>query len=79
MATETCFEYQATVDEDQGRWLVLDETEGEYFDWNFMCLGCVRAWRKEGLEREGGSDKALMVQMDKDYPLGQGGDVEVRI
>ena len=69
VASETCFECQTTVEEDQGRWLILDEAESEGFDWKFMCVQCVRAWRKRGLEREGVSDEAVMVQLDKEYPL----------
>ena len=69
MAIETCFECQDAVKEDQGRWLILNEAKSEGFDWKFMCLGCVRAWRKRGLERAGVSDEAVMVQLDKEYPL----------
>ena len=69
VASETCFECQTTVEEDQGRWLILDGAENEGFDWKFMCVQCVRAWRKRGLEREGVSDEAVMLQLDKEYPL----------
>ena len=69
MAIETCFECQTTVVEGQGRWLIRDEVESEGFDWKFMCILCVRAWRKRGLEREGVSDEAVMLQLDKEYPL----------
>ena len=69
MAIETSFECQGAVEEDQGRWLILDEADGEGFDWKFMCILCVRAWRKRGLEREGVSDEAVMLQLDKEYPL----------
>ena len=69
MAIETCFECQTTVEEDQGRWLIRDEVESEGFDCKFMCILCVRAWRKRGLEREGVSDEAVMLQLDKEYPL----------
>ena len=69
MAIETCFECQNAVEEAQGRWLILDETKSEGFDWKFMCVQCVRAWRKRGLEQEGISDEAVMVQLDKEYPL----------
>ena len=57
--------------------LMLDEVKGDGFDWRFMCHGCVRAWRKRGLERVGVSDEAEMVQLDKEYPLGHGGDAEM--
>ena len=69
MAIETSFECQGAVEEDQGRWLILDEADGEGFDWKFMCILCVRAWRKRGLEREGVSDEAVMAQLDKEYPI----------
>ena len=69
MAIETCFECQDAVEEDKGRWLILDEADSGGFDWKFMCIRCVRAWRKRGLEREGVSDEAVMVQLDKEYPL----------
>ena len=69
MAIETCFECQDAVEEDQGRWLILDEAESEGFGWKFMCIQCVRAWRKRGLERQGVSDEAVMLQLDKEYPL----------
>ena len=75
MAIETCFECQDAVEEDQGRWLILDEAEDDGFDWKFMCLGCVRAWRKRGLEGEGLSDEAVAVRLNKEYPLVHGGDV----
>ena len=29
MASETCFECQGAVEEDQGRWLILDGAEDE--------------------------------------------------
>ena len=69
MAIETCFECQGALEEDQGRWLILNEADGEGFDWKFMCIQCVRAWRKRGLEREGLSVEAVTVQLDKEYPL----------
>ena len=69
MAIETCFECQDAVEEHQGRWLILEEAECESFHWKFMCIRCVRAWRKRGLEREGVSDEAVMLQLDKEYPL----------
>ena len=69
MAIETCFECQDAVEEDQGRWLILDEAKSEGFDWKFMCMRCVRAWRKRRLERQGVSDEAVMLQLDKEYPL----------
>ena len=47
----------------------IREVESEGFDWKFMCILCVRAWRKRGLEREGVSDEAVMLQLDKEYPL----------
>ena len=69
MAVETCFECQGAVEEDQGRWLILDEADSGGFDWKFMCIWCVRLWRKRGLEREGVTDEAVMPQLDKEYPL----------
>ena len=69
MAIETCFECQDAVEEDQGRWLILDEAKSEGFDWKFMCMRCVRAWRKRGLEQQEVSDEAVMMQLDKEYPL----------
>ena len=69
MAIESCFDCHVAVEEDRGRWLILDEAESEGFDWKFMCIQCVRAWRKRGLKREGLSDEAVTVQLDKEYPL----------
>ena len=62
---EVSFECQDAVEEDQGRWLILDEAKSEGFDWKFMCMRCLRAWRKRGLERQGVSDEAVMMQLDK--------------
>ena len=69
MAIESCFECQGAVKENQGRWLILDEADSEGFDWKFMCIWCLRAWRKRGLKREGVSDEAVMLQLDEEYPL----------
>ena len=69
MTTETCKECDATVEEDSGRWLILDQNEECGFDWMFLCIQCVRDWRQRGLEREGHSSKEIAVQLDGEYPI----------
>ena len=64
-----CKECAATVQEDKGRWLILDQNEGSGFDWMFLCIQCVRDWRQRGLEREGLSDNEIAVQLDGEYPI----------
>ena len=71
MTTETCRECAAIVDETTGRWLILDQSK-EGFEWMFLCIECVRDWRKRGLEREGLTDQEVLLQLDKEYPVGKG-------
>ena len=66
-----CKECAATVEEDRGRWLILDQNEDSGFDWMFLCIQCVRDWRQRGLEREGHSSKEIAVQLDREYPIGK--------
>lgn len=68
MLTEKCQECEATVEEDSGRWLILNENKKEGFEWMFLCIRCVRDWRKRGLEREGLSYEEVVLQLDKEYP-----------
>ena len=72
MTTETCRECAAIVKEDTGRWLILDQSKKEGFEWMFLCIQCVRDWRKRGLEREGLTDQEVLLQLDKEYPVGKG-------
>ena len=37
----------------------------------FLCIECVRDWRKRGLEREGLTDQEVLLQLDKEYPVGK--------
>ena len=67
--TEKCTECQGIKLENDGRWLILDDSKDEGFDWVFLCIQCVRDWRRRGLEREGLSCKDVQVQLDKEYPL----------
>ena len=69
--TETCKECAVIVDEDTGRWLILDQSKEEGFEWMFLCIECVRDWRKRGLEREGLTDQEVLLQLDKEYPVGK--------
>ena len=69
--TETCKECAATVEEDSGRWLILDQSKDDGFDWMFLCIQCVRDWRQRGLEREELSSKEVVVQLDREYPITQ--------
>ena len=69
MTTETCKECDATLEEDSGRWLILDQSKDDGFDWMFLCIQCVRDWRQRGLEREGLSDYEIEVQLGEEYPI----------
>jgi hypothetical protein len=51
-----------------GRWVILGGKE-DGFDWIFMCIHCVRDWRKRGLEREGHSVQSVIEILDKEYAL----------
>ena len=66
---KVCQECGAIVEEDTGRWLILDQSKKEGFEWMFLCIGCVRDWRKRGLEREGLTDQEVLLQVDKEYPI----------
>ena len=41
----------------------------EGFDWIFLCLHCIRDWRKRGLESQGHSAEAIKDILDKEYPI----------
>ena len=69
MSTETCRECAARVAEDNGKWLILHQLEGEGFEWMFLCIQCVRDWRERGLKREGLSAKDVLLRLDKEYPI----------
>ena len=71
MNTETCKECANAVEEDSGRWLILDQSKKDGFDWIFLCIQCVHDWRKHGLEREGLARKEVDLQLNKEYPLGK--------
>ena len=71
MNTETCKECANAVEEDSGRWLILDQSKKDGFDWIFVCIQCVRDWRKRGLEREGLARKEVDLQLNKEYPPGK--------
>ena len=68
MTAETCKECDATVEENSGRWLILDQSKDDGFGWMFLCIQCVRDWRQRGLERERLSDNEIAVQLDGEYP-----------
>ncbi len=68
MTTETCRECATTVEEDSGRWLLLDQSKEEGFEWMFLCIQCVRDWRLRGLEREGLTQEEVLLQLNKEYP-----------
>ena len=63
-----CHECRLKAGEKAGRWIILGEKEGG-FEWIFLCIQCVRDWRKRGLEREGYSPKIVTALLDKEYPL----------
>ena len=69
MTTEQCRECAAIVDEDTGRWLILDRLKEKGFEWMFLCIECVRDWRRRGLEREGLSEQEVLQQLDEEYPI----------
>ena len=66
-----CKECAAIMEKDTGRWLVLDQSREEGFEWMFLCIECVRGWRKIGLERERLSDQETLLQVHKEYPVGE--------
>lgn len=63
-----CHECQTNVAEKLGRWVILSN-KAVGFDWIFMCIHCVRGWRKRGLEREGYSVQRIIENLDEEYPL----------
>ena len=63
-----CHDCQTNVEEAKGRWVILG-VEEDGFEWIFMCIQCVRDWRKRGLEREGYSIRNVKETLDKEYPL----------
>ena len=63
-----CHDCQTSTEETVGRWVILGGKEGG-FDWIFMCIHCVRDWRKRGLEREGHSVQSVIEILDKEYAL----------
>ena len=63
-----CHECQTGAAETAGRWIILGEKQNG-FEWAFMCIHCVRDWRKRGLDREGHSDTRTTAILDKEYPL----------
>ena len=63
-----CHDCQKSTEETVGRWVILGGKEGG-FDWIFMCIHCVRDWRKRGLEREGHSVQSVIEILDKEYAL----------
>ena len=63
-----CHDCQVGTQENAGRWVILGEKE-DGFDWIFMCIQCVRDWRKRGLERDGHSAQSAIEILDKEYPL----------
>jgi len=69
MTTEQCRECAAIVDEDTGRWLILDQLKEKGFEWMFLCIECLRHWRRRGLEREGLSEQEVLQQLDEEYPI----------
>ena len=69
MANETCLECRDTACEDRSRWLILDETGCAEFNWKFMCIQCVTAWRKRGLERQEMSAEEVPVKLNKKISL----------
>ena len=68
MRIEKCQECEIMTEENNGRWLIL-ATKRKGFDWIFLCIQCVRAWRKRGLKYEDMSDAKIEVQLNKEYPL----------
>ena len=64
-----CFECDAEVDEENGRWLLLNQSISGNFTRRFLCIQCVRDWRRRCLEREGLSTQRVMFQLDIEFPL----------
>jgi hypothetical protein len=64
----TCRECETNAAESAGRWVIFNEKDNG-FDWIFMCIQCVRDWRRRGLEREGNSSGTIQESLDREYPL----------
>ena len=65
-----CRECEARVDEIAGYWVILGEKpDGDGFDWMFLCLPCVRDWKRRGLEREGHATADISTMLDQSHPL----------
>jgi hypothetical protein len=63
-----CHDCQISIEETVGRWVILGGKE-DGFDWIFICIHCVRDWRKRGLERDCHSVKSAIEILDKEYAL----------
>ena len=65
-----CRDCAAITDAAAGRWVILGEkSAGAGFDWMFICLACVRAWRCRGLVRAGHTKADIIALLDREYPL----------
>ena len=63
-----CHNCEDTTQEASGRWIILGERKGG-FEWGFMCIQCIRDWRKRGLARAGYSPQKIQATLDHEYPL----------
>ena len=60
-------------DENAGRLLitqqVTSQTPGNSLKWRFLCLNCIRDWRRRGLKREGLEEEEILRILDIEFPL----------
>tara|TARA_Y100000588_G_C13840956_1_gene747792 strand:- start:306 stop:539 length:234 start_codon:yes stop_codon:yes gene_type:complete len=70
-----CQECLTKVEEAKGRMVILNQdnsTNGGAdagFHWSFLCVQCIREWRKRGLIREGFSQDEVLDQLNEEYPI----------
>lgn len=62
-----CNNCEKDTEEVFGRWVVLNN-EPSHFDWSFLCIGCVRDWRRRGLERDGVGENEIKTVLDREFP-----------
>ena len=64
-----CKDCSKSIAEEKGKWLILSENTNQ-LKWVFMCLNCIRDWRKRALEREGFNCSEINHKLNKEYPIG---------
>ena len=62
-----CLECMNHYNENSGKWLILNE-DNEKFNISFICINCIKDWRKRCLLREGYNQQEIKILLEKEYP-----------